>query len=113
MISLFEDRRGDSEGCPPSLIDLIVKEQMRFMDLGKSKADSLEAAIDKLSVANKDVVITLKASSSSSAHLPYMEGGLGLGCDSACYWEQSCVSWGEGGGGMAGGVEGILFAHLV
>lgn len=62
VISLFEGRHGNNTERPPSLVDLIVKEQMRLMALGKSKGDSLAAAVDLVSAANKDFVIMPKAS---------------------------------------------------
>ena len=62
MISLFEDHRGNDGERPPSLVESIVKEQMRLMGLGKSKGESLTAAVGVVSASNKELVFKPKAS---------------------------------------------------
>ena len=62
VISLFEDRHGNGVERLSSLVALIVKEQMRQMAKGKSKADALSDAIGAISGSHKDIFIKPKAS---------------------------------------------------
>ena len=66
IISLFEGRPGSTSTTveqPPSLVERIVKEQIRLMALGKSKADAMAAAINEVCATDSDITIKPKASS--------------------------------------------------